>query len=72
MPPCPVRERPVRRAERWRFVAVNAEADEVTAERFAVRAFPTLIYFKQGEEAFRMAGSASLAAIVDKLDELER
>ena len=54
----------------WRFVAVNAEAQPQTAAEFDVRALPTLIFFRDGVETYRFAGTANLSSIAEKLDEL--
>ena len=47
-------------AESWRLVAVNAADDEAAAEAFEVRALPTIVFFKGGEEAGRFAGVPNL------------
>jgi len=38
------------------FVAVNADKETAAAERFRVTAVPTLILFRDGAEASRLAG----------------
>ena len=60
------------RDEDWRFVAVNAQSHLEAAGEFEVRTLPTLIFFRQGEEAFRFAGAAPISSIAEKLDELSR
>ena len=57
-------------ASDWRFVAVNAQSETATAEDFDVRALPTLILFREGEEAFRFAGATLISSIAEKLEEL--
>jgi thioredoxin len=54
----------------WRFVAVNAEADADTASSFGVRALPTIVFYREGREAFRFSGTATISSIAGKLDEL--
>ncbi len=58
------------RAERWRFVAVNAADQEDAAQAFGVRALPTIVFFKGGAETDRFAGAAAISSIDAKLDEL--
>jgi thioredoxin 1 len=39
-----------------RVVKVNADTARVSTERFGIRSIPTLIFFKDGEPLFEMAG----------------
>ena len=57
-------------AARWQFVAVNAEAETALAERFGVRALPTLIFCWDGDERDRITGSFLPSAIGERLEAL--
>lgn len=54
----------------WRFIAVNSESETELSQRLNVRATPTLILFKNGEELFRFAGTPTISAVEEKLEEL--
>lgn len=58
------------RAGRARVVKLNVDNNPAGAERFAVRAIPTLVLFQSGKEADRLIGAASRAEITRRLDRL--
>ena len=58
------------RGQRWRFVAVNTEAHPAVAHEHDVKALPTIIFFRKGEELHRFAGTALVSQVAAKLDEL--
>ena len=41
---------------RMRFAKVNTEVEQALAQRFGIRSIPTLVLFRNGVEADRMAG----------------
>ena len=51
-------------------MAVNTDEVPDSAEVFDVRALPTLVFFRKGEELHRFAGSALVSAVAGKLEEL--
>jgi thioredoxin 1 len=55
-------------AGRARVVKVNVDVSPNSAERFSVRAIPTLILFKNGREVERLLGAAHKGEIVRRLD----
>ena len=56
------------RVDRARVVKLNVDTSPISAERFAVRAIPTLILFKNGREVERLLGAASRSEIMRKID----
>ena len=56
------------RADRARVVKINVDSSPVSAERFAVRAIPTLILFQSGREIERLLGAVDRAEIARKID----
>ena len=58
------------RAGRARVVKLNVDINPASAERFAVRAIPTLALFQSGREVDRLIGAASRAEIIRRLDRL--
>jgi len=54
--------------DRARVVKLNVDTGPGSAERFAVRAIPTLILFKSGREVERLLGAANRAEIARKID----
>lgn len=42
---------------RMRFAKVNTEVEQALAQRFGIRSIPTLVLFRNGVEADRMAGA---------------
>ena len=56
------------RSDSLKVVKVNINFDSELAERFEVQAAPTLIYFKNGEEAARLRGAVKKAEIEDILN----
>ena len=56
----------------WRFVAVNTDEDASASEAFNVRALPTLVWFRGGEEIARLDGGVTLSSVAAKLEALAR
>ena len=54
--------------DRVRVVKLNVDESPVITERYGIRAIPTLILFKGGEEAERMLGAVSKTEITRKID----
>lgn len=52
-------------ADRLRVVALDVDADPVTAARFEVLGMPTLVLFVDGEPVVRFVGARSRTAILD-------
>ncbi len=50
--------------KRARFAKVNTDEEQNLAARFAIRAIPTLIVFREGSELERVAGALDQRAIV--------
>jgi thioredoxin-like negative regulator of GroEL len=48
-------------------LAVNADAEPEAAARYAVSAFPTLVFFKHGQELRRFKGGALPASTLARL-----
>jgi len=55
-------------AGRARFVAVDVDAEPVIAERFGVRAMPTVVLLRDGREVGRVVGSRPRAFVAGMLD----
>jgi thioredoxin len=55
-------------AGRVRFVAVDVNDEPVLAERFDVRAMPTLVVWRDGREVGRVVGSRPRAFVAGVLD----
>ena len=55
-------------AGRARVVKLNVDVSPSSAERFSVRAIPTLILFKNGREVGRLLGAVNKTEIARKLD----
>lgn len=55
-------------AGRARFVAVDVDAEPVLAERFSVRAMPTVVLWRDGREVGRLVGSRPRAFVAGMLD----
>jgi len=55
-------------SERARVVKLNVDDSPVITQRYGIRAIPTLILFKDGEEAKRLLGSMSKTEIERKID----
>jgi thioredoxin len=55
-------------AGRVRFVAVDVDAEPALAERFGVRAMPTVVLLRDGREVGRVVGSRPRAFIAGMLD----
>jgi thioredoxin 1 len=55
-------------AERARVVKLNVDESPVVTEHYGIRAIPTLILFKDGEEAGRLLGTVSKTEIARKID----
>lgn len=59
-------------AESWagraQVVKLDVDANPLTTERYGVRAIPTLILFKHGEEVDRLLGAVSKTEIARKVD----
>jgi thioredoxin 1 len=50
------------------LVEVDVDADQATAERFAVRSTPTLVIWRDGREVGRIVGSRPRAFVAGVLD----
>jgi thioredoxin 1 len=50
------------------LVEVDVEADQATADRFAVRSMPTLVIWRDGREVGRIVGNRSRAFVAGVLD----
>lgn len=46
---------------RVRFAKVNTEQEQLLAQRYGIRSIPSLVLFKQGVEADRLAGAVDAA-----------
>jgi len=57
-----------RRAGDARVVKIDVDQNPLVAQRYGVRALPTLILFNQGREVERLLGAVSEAAIELRLD----
>ena len=55
-------------AGRARFVAVDVDAQPMLAERFGVRAMPTVVLWRDGREVGRLVGSRPRAFVAGMLD----
>ena len=53
---------------RARFVAVDVDAEPVLAERYSVRAMPTVVLLRDGREVGRVVGSRPRAFVAGMLD----
>ncbi len=56
------------RGESLKLVKININFDSELAEKFEVQAAPTLIYFKNGEEAARLRGAVKKTEIEEILN----
>jgi thioredoxin 2 len=66
----PVLEQAAARMEpRLRIAKVNTEREQALAARFGIRSIPTLVLFKQGREAARMAGAMDLGNLTTWLNQ---
>lgn len=48
---------------RMRFAKVDTEVEQALAQRFGIRSIPTLVLFRNGVEADRMAGAMDAASL---------
>lgn len=55
-------------AGRARFLAVDVDAEPALAERFGVRAMPTVVLLRDGREVGRVVGSRPRAFVAGMLD----
>jgi thioredoxin 1 len=55
--------------DRAHVVKLNVDAGPAVTARYSVRAIPTLILFKYGEEVERLLGTVSKAEIARKVDQ---
>lgn len=55
-------------AEKISFCKMNVDENPVTPAKFAIRAIPTLILFKNGEIVEQITGAVSKSALKDMLD----
>jgi thioredoxin 1 len=55
-------------AGRARVVKLNVDVSPSSAERFSVRALPTLVLFKNGREVGRLLGAVNKTEIARRLD----
>ena len=51
-------------ASEARFVKVNTDSEQALAARYAIRAIPTLILFRSGQEVRRHSGAMDAGALV--------
>ena len=58
------------RGDRVKVAKVNVDENSALAERFGIRAIPTLLYFVGGEVRKQTAGVVSKQTIVSNLDAL--
>lgn len=49
---------------RIRLVKVDTETEQASAARYGIRSIPTLILFKDGQEAARLSGAVDLGSLV--------
>jgi thioredoxin 1 len=56
-------------ADRAQVVKLNVDASPAVTARYSVRAIPTLILFKDGEEVERLLGAVSRTEITRKVDQ---
>jgi thioredoxin 1 len=54
--------------DRVRVYKLNVDENPATPAKFAIRAIPTLILFKNGETLEQITGGVSKVAIIDLLD----
>ncbi len=52
------------------FVKLNAETDRAVARALGVRAYPTVLFFKNGQEVSRLLGSTSLSKLAQEIQKL--
>jgi thioredoxin 1 len=55
-------------ADRARVMKLNVDQSPLMTERYGVRAIPTLILFKNGEEVARLLGAVSKTEIAREID----
>lgn len=53
-----------RLATKARFAKVDSDEEPSLSARFGIRGIPTLILFKQGQEAARQSGAMDLAGLL--------
>ncbi len=51
-------------------VKVNTDQEPLSAERFAIRSIPTLIFFKDGEPLFEMIGPVPKPVLEREIEQL--
>lgn len=59
---------PLSSGRRVRFTAVDVDAEPALAERFGVRAMPTVVLLRDGREVGRVVGSRPRAFVAGMLD----
>ena len=55
-------------AEQLKIVKININFDSALAEKYEVRAAPTLVFFKNGEEFSRLRGAVKQAEIKEVIE----
>jgi thioredoxin 1 len=56
--------------DKIKVVKINVNFDGDLAEKYEVQAAPTLVFFKNGEEASRLRGAVKKAEITDVINNL--
>lgn len=56
--------------DKLKLVKININFDAELAEKFDVMSVPTLVFFKNGEEASRLGGAVKKSEIVSEIDKL--
>ncbi len=53
--------------DQFLFVKLDAEKDRAVARALGVRAYPTVLFFKDGQEVGRLLGSASFTKLTQEI-----
>ena len=57
-------------AGRLKIVKINVKYDADLAQTYCIKGTPTLVLFRQGQEAARLTGAVTRAQIEEKLEEV--
>ncbi len=57
-------------ADTLKVVKLNVDENQDTAQQYGIRSIPTLVLFKDGEEAERLVGFMAKEQIVEKLGKI--
>ncbi len=57
-------------ADKLKVVKLNVDENQDTAQQYGIRSIPTLVLFKDGEEAERLVGFMAKEQIVEKLGKI--